>query len=316
MLLLGLLALASCDTSHLVAGIDGSGARIYANGPIQAFGSVVLNGIHYDIAGAEIRVNGELATEDDLAIGQVVTVQAVGDAKGGAVAESVDFESDLRGPITALDAVNARLTVLGQDIRVGPETVLDLGAGADLSTLQAGDRVEISGFRGAGSVISASYVKRASAADGLRILGPVRNLDVGAHTFTIGALTVDYTSAGLIEGFPVGEPRNGDRVLAEGPSLNGSGALVAVGLRYFEPEAADREGQEAEVEGLITRFVSATDFDIAGKPATTTPQTIYEGGSAADLALDAKIQIEGRFDTNGTIVARKIEVKDNGGFDD
>lgn len=307
---LAVLLLASCDSSDYMAGIDGSGARIFAQGPIEAFGSIVLSGMHYDVSQAEIRINGDIATEADLAIGQVVTIRAVTDAEGGSKAESVEFEADLLGPLASFDPVSGVLIVLEQEIRIGASTVLDLGPAENLAALAAGDPVEISGFRGAGNVFHASYIRLADPSDELRILGPVANVDTAAHRFTIGALVVDYASAGLIEGFPGGEPGDGDRVLAEGAALNADGSLAATRLKYFEPETTNREGEEAEVEGLITRFESVTDFDVAGTRATTTPQTVYEGGSSADLAPNARIQIEGRFDANGVIVASKIEVKD------
>ena len=33
-----------------------------------------------------------------------------------------------------------------------------------------------------------------------------------------------------------------------------------------------------EVEGLVTRFVTATDFDVAGQKVTTTASTVYVNG--------------------------------------
>jgi Domain of unknown function (DUF5666) len=60
---------------------------------------------------------------------------------------------------------------------------------------------------------------------------------------------------------------------------------------------------------LVTRFVSATDFDIAGRKVSTTATTRYEGGTAADLALNLKVEAEGTIDAAGVLVAVKIEFK-------
>jgi hypothetical protein len=59
----------------------------------------------------------------------------------------------------------------------------------------------------------------------------------------------------------------------------------------------------------VTRFVSATDFDVAGLKVTTTSATIYTGGTAADLKLDVKVEAEGKLDAGGTLVAAKIVFK-------
>jgi hypothetical protein len=66
---------------------------------------------------------------------------------------------------------------------------------------------------------------------------------------------------------------------------------------------------QVEIEGLITRFVSATDFDVAGKPVTTTLSTRFENGSATDLVLNAKVEVEGQVDANGVLVASKVQFK-------
>ncbi|MCM2311077.1 MAG: DUF5666 domain-containing protein, partial [Steroidobacteraceae bacterium] len=70
-----------------------------------------------------------------------------------------------------------------------------------------------------------------------------------------------------------------------------------------------RSGDEAEVEGLVTRFVSPADFDVAGQRVTTDAGTIYVGGTAADLRVDVKVEAEGRLDSNGTLVAGKVVLK-------
>jgi Domain of unknown function (DUF5666) len=295
-----------------MAGIDGSGGPVYAQGPIEAFGSIVVNGRHYDISSASIRVNGEVATEDDLALGQIVAVQGFIETDDSRVADSVEFESNLRGPIQAIDAVNGMLIVLEQPTSVGSETTIDAEAGDTLDDLAVGDYVEVSGLFNADGELVATRIEQVDSSSELRIIGRVEMVDLGAFTFSIGDLVVDYSGALLIEGFEEGAPENGDVVLVVGSGLDIAGALTAARLANIDSDESEYGGDEAEVEGLITRFVSTTDFDVAGKRATTTNTTTYEGGSAADLQLNVKIQIEGEFDGSGTIVADKIEVKDGG----
>ena len=304
--------LSSCDQSSYMAGIDGSGARVFAEGPIEAFGSIVVGGEHYELSRAEIRINGELATESDLALGQVVTVRAQVDANGIALADTVDFDANLVGPVQSVDVQNGVVIVLEQRILVDSGTELDLGSGAGLDSLAAGDPIEISGLAGSGGLIDATRISRATSAAGLRIVGRVGNLDIATFSFTIGNLVVDYSNAGLIEGFPGGSPADGDEVLVIGRSLNSSGVLVTESLALINDGMSENSGDEAEVEGLITRFISPIDFDVAGNRSTTTAQTAYEGGTQSDLQVNVKIQIEGEFDAQGTIVASKIEVKDGG----
>lgn len=304
--------LSGCDNTRLTAGIDGSGGPVYAQGPIQAFGSIVVGGEHYDIASAAITVNGQPASADDLALGQIVTVQGQIAGDGSRVAETVEFDANLRGPVQSIDSGNGVIIAMGQQIRIGPATTIVAGTGNTLDDLAVGDYVEVSGLVDTGGNVVATRIAQVNPSGELYIIGIANQVDTAAFTFSIGDLVVDYSSAGLIEDFPGGGPSNGDLVHAVGSGLDIMGALTATRLSLVQSDDSERDGEEAEVEGLITRFVSATDFDVSGRPATTTSDTVYEGGSSADLQLNVKVQVEGQFDGSNTIVASKVEVKDGG----
>jgi mono/diheme cytochrome c family protein len=87
------------------------------------------------------------------------------------------------------------------------------------------------------------------------------------------------------------------------------GTLKASRVHKEDGRIPGQSGTESEVEGLVTRFVSAADFDVAGQKVTTNTATTYTGGTAADLKLDAKVEAEGKLDASGTLVAAKIVFK-------
>lgn len=64
-----------------------------------------------------------------------------------------------------------------------------------------------------------------------------------------------------------------------------------------------------EIEGFITRFASAQDFDVSGLPVTTNNSTVFEGGIAADLGLNIKVEVEGSLNAGGTLVATKVDIR-------
>lgn len=65
---------------------------------------------------------------------------------------------------------------------------------------------------------------------------------------------------------------------------------------------------------MITRFASKTDFDVAGRKVTTNTSTRYESGTENDLALNARVEVEGSLDAAGLLlVAAKIEFRKGGG---
>jgi hypothetical protein len=309
----GVAALVACGSGDQTAGIDRGGSTrvVSVVGPITGFGSIVVNGVHYAVDNAQIEVDGDAGTVADLELGQVVSILGERDASGTTgTADTVHFLTNVRGAITALDVSSSAITVLGQTIVVGQSTVLDLGARpAAFSSLTVGDLVAVSGFVSANGAIDATRIESVAAGTSLLVFGVVSGLDVAALHFNIGALVVDYSQAVLIEGFASGGPSNGDRVIVKGTSVAASGALVASEVRHVVDDGT-QPGRDNEIEGLVTRFVSALDFDVAGKRVTTTAATTYQGGGAGALALNVRVEVVGTTDASGTIVASRIEIDD------
>lgn len=309
------LAVAACGSDQRTAGIDRGGVRapVATEGPITGFGSIFVNDVRFDIDSAQITVNGVVVTQADLSIGQIVNVAGLVEDDGlNATADSVSFEANVLGPIEAIDSSAERITVLGQVVAADGATVFDLGADpAAFGSLAIDDIVEVSGFVGAGGVIVATRIERDAGAE-FRVRGIATGVDTATRTFSINGLDLDYGSAFLIEDFPGGQPADGEDVIAVGRSFGPGGELLVEQLYLRDRLGSGSEGEEAEVEGLITRFVSPADFDVAGVPVMTNASTAYEDGDETDLMLNVKVQAEGEFDTNGVIVADKIEVKDGG----
>lgn len=135
-------------------------------------------------------------------------------------------------------------------------------------------------------------------------------MDTVAGTFQINGQIVDYSSATL-EDFPSGQIEDGLRVEAEGTSFGPGGELIATKVEFEDDELPVGDDDDVEIEGLITRFVSATDFDVAGQPVTTTQSTVFENGSAGDLAAGVKVEVEGAVDPDGVLVADKVSLRTN-----
>jgi hypothetical protein len=97
------------------------GTGIFSHGSISAFGSVVLNGIHFDEAGARIQVDGASSGRGDLRLGMVAGVQGERYADGlTGRADSIEVWSIARGPVTASRA--GQFTVMGMTINTQGST--------------------------------------------------------------------------------------------------------------------------------------------------------------------------------------------------
>jgi hypothetical protein len=307
------LVLAACGggSGNNVAGIDRTGSPVIASyGTVTAFGSVVVNGVHYDTAQATFVIDGDSGTQADLAVGDVVLVNGTLNSGGTTgVATTVRFDNNVEGPVTAIDTAANTFVALGQLVRVSADTSFDAGIQpAALSGLAVGDVVEVSGLVESDDSISATRIERRPNGGGTyQIIGVVVGTQVGLHTFFLGAVFVNYSVA-VVSGVAGGVVANGQRVRVQG-TFGANGVLVASRVDYLSNTLGGASGERREVEGVVTRFASAADFSIGSLSVTTTAQTSYEGGTAADLGLNVKVEAEGTLNGSGQLVATKIEVR-------
>ena len=168
--------------------------------------------------------------------------------------------------------------------------------------------VYLSGQFDASNNIVATRIEPKPAGTQFEVHGIVASLDTTNTFFNLYNLVVDYGSATL-DNFPGSQISVGDFVEAKGMSLGTAGELLAtkVELEGLVPDSAD--GDRFEVQGFITRFVSATDFDVAGIPVTTNSSTTYLDGAVTDLGLNVKVEVEGNVNASGVIVASRIEIR-------
>jgi hypothetical protein len=282
---------------------------VVSSGAITGYSSVFINGVRFETSSAAFTINGKPGTQADLRVGHVVTIHGHRDDRGNSTADRIDFDDLVKGPVDSVDVAAGTLVVMAQTVLTDADTSFDDDiAGASLAGLNAGDIVEVSGMRRADGDIQATRIEGKPAGTVFEVTGFASSVDTAAHKLSVNALVVDY-SAATVRDFANGQPANGDLVEARGNSVNASGELVASSIELKRDDDEAGAGMQVEIEGLITRFVSATDFDVAGEPVTTTLSTRFENGSATDLVLNAKVEVEGQVDANGVLVASKVQFK-------
>lgn len=304
--ILGAGLVVSCgDGNTKVAGIDGGGVAL---GAVTGFGSVFVNGIEYRTSSAQITINGQPGTESQLRVGQVVSIEGTIDSRRtSGDAMTVSFDDNVTGPIVSINLAAGSLVVLGQTVRTDGTTTFDNSSiqPAELATLRTADIVAVSGFVDSTGAVVATRIERRSGG-GVEVNGVVANLDTNMKTFQLNALIVDYSAAQLSNGAPT----SGACVEVKGDSAGFSGGVLnATRVEVKSCQQAAATGDVGEIEGLVTGFRSASDFDVAGRRVLTTGTTQFDGGSAANLALNVKVEVEGTFDTAGTLVASRVKIK-------
>lgn len=296
----------STSGGGLGLGVGSGGTGMFASGvsvsgPIRGFGSVIVNGIRFDDSSARITVNGTLASSrESLDFGMMVEIEGDRDADGlSGVARSIAVRSYVEGPISALDTQGGLLTVLGVAVAANEETVFRGGAG-QLADLAIGDQVEVHGIPDASGRVSATRIEKKPSANEVRLTGRIEASDAGS--ITVNGIAIK-TSPAILSGLP-GGAATGTLVDVRGVRSE-DGTVVASSVQAISLTPPLQEGRAMEVEGVVTAFASASEFEVNGVKVQVAANAKREGGA---VALGVRIEVEGRV-AGGILQASKVEVK-------
>ncbi len=309
-LVLGLVVACGGGGGANLAGIDRLGV---STGTITGFGSVFVNGVEYSTTGTAFDIDDAPGSQSDLQVGQQVTVQWSSVDEGVTRrAVEVFYDDSVEGPITAgsIDPLTQSFVVLGQTVLVDADTSFASPL-IDLDSLADGNVVEVSGLLQqnvlvdgvlVNVVVRATRIERKVPGGEIEIRGTVSNPTV--NTFVINGQVVLTTINTIIDA-PSGVINNGDFVEVKGTVVNGAGQLVATRVELEDGEdRIGEDGDEAEVEGYVTLFTSASSFSVSGVPVQSS--VAATGGT---VALGAKVRVEGEFNASGAIVASEVQVR-------
>jgi hypothetical protein len=273
-------------------------------GPVGAFASVYVNGTEFADGSATFTIDGATANEAELKVGQVATVSGKPGSGSAATATSIAVRTKLVGPVSAVDLPGATVTVLGQTVQIPGD--ISVGAGVapnDVGGLALGDLVAVDGYRTSTGLI-ASRFDLAQHGQPLTVSGPVANLNGALLTFTVGGTTVDYSA--VSGGLPA-TLANGSYVIVNGTAT--SDAALSASLITAPSEApAGQGGATASLHGAVTRFGSASDFDVGGQTVATTATTTFSGGTSGSIAADLEVEVAGQYAASGAVTATSVAI--------
>lgn len=299
---------AACAATLLLAhcggvGEDGSGAAppdTYSTGVVNGFGSVVVNGVHFDVSRAEIVLDGVTGkSQSDLSVGMVVAVAGTLAADGSTgTATRLVYESLLRGDIDSLPGANT-MQVLGQSVVVD-ESTLFAGASA-LADLQIADRVQVSGFRAPDGSLRATWVARVSGGD-LQLTAFIES--VTGSTVHLAGLDINIAGTGVAPATLA--PGQLVRVALQAAPVGG--AAVATKLGFVDRRGSDSLVKQ-QLQGLVAQWNPGTGtFSLNGQPVRVNAATRYDdGATASNLANGVRIQLKGTL-AQGVVTADRVRI--------
>ena len=293
-------------------------------GVITGFGSVFVNGVEYDTSSSRISRDGVQGDESDLAVGMVVKVMGSDDGVNG-VALNIEADDEMEGIVQANNitagASTGTLDIMGQTVTVNADLIFESKVAGinSVDQIPVDSIVEVSGFSDGNGNVTATRIEVKAAdlasylidhADGIEVKGNINNLDSGAMTFTLGNMTVDYSGATL-------DVTGGlaDALYVEVKSvagIDGNGNLVASKVELENEGEAGYDGEEDEdfeIRGLIATGFDGTSFTIDGTRIIIDSGTELDDISSANLTPGTEVEVEGRFDANGDLLADEISME-------
>lgn len=298
-------------------GSEGTGSySSYSSGPITGYGSIIVNGVHYDetTASSIVDDDGVALSADQLALGMVVQIQAGAvstDSSGrqSASTSSVRASRGLLGPVSAVDTVLQRLTVLDQTVQVQDDTVFSDELANRLSSVAqrlaaAGSTplvLEIYGsYDSANSRWLATRVALAGAdkAASYSLRGTVTAISADGSSFEMCGQTYSMDSLSDTSAVRVGAVLT----VALATSTDDDNRWVARGQR--NENRHEGQGEHIQLQGLLEQRLSATQLRVDGVVVDIGSSTTVQG----TLALGARLQISGTL-LNGRLQADTITVQ-------
>jgi hypothetical protein len=287
-------------------GVGSEGTGTYASGAISGYGSIIVNGVHFDETAAQVQDDDGLGLDRSaLALGMVVDIHAgrLASANGvsSAVASTVLARRALVGPAAAVDATAGQLSVLGQTVKVSAGTVFDERLVGGLAGVADDRLLEVYGdFDNAAQAFAATRIAPAAAGSGYRVSGPVVAVDSAGASVTLGSQAYSTaqldSTAGLAAGALV-------RLNLDG-TPDRDGRWVVSG-QHTDARAPQGDG-DAEVDGRVSSLLPGGLFVVAGVTVDASAASV-----SGTLSVGASVEVSGAL-RSGVLVARSVKVSGDG----
>jgi len=313
------LALSSCGGRDSDFAGGGTGGTGISTGTITAFGSVVVNGVHFRTDGdvgplfvtKKIYNGKDNSSKKDRELFQVRTVVTVRHAPEDYNAAEIEYRNNLLGPIAGIaSGADNIIEVLGQSVVVDNAALF--------ASFKRNDIVEVSGFiDDAGRIRAGCILPVSPSVKEFEVNGFVSGHSPSDAVFRLGPLpdgsgatvTVSYGPA-AVSGLP-GGPVNDAYVQVVTTDMEPVGGVITA-ARIVKLAARTEFPEKAPVglEGLVTAPWSGDgndlSFAVEGKRVRWDANTEFVGGTRNDTRqTNRRVQVQGT-ETGGVLSAVRI----------
>ncbi len=287
-----------------------------STGVINALGELEVNGVTYDTSKASVVLDGKDAEASDLRLGMVVSVTGTENDDGTGSALLIQYEDVTEGIVDSNNSdVDNTLNIMGQTVHVDDKTVFESNDDSilDLSDVNAGNIVEVSGHTSGDGVIWATRIEvkkyQYDGGDEIEVKGKITGLT--ETTFNLGELKIDYERATLPVDFDLTQANNLYVEVSSKQGFNEFNALIADKIEIkgngdIHVKYASND-EEVELKGRITDVLSDTEIEINGAVVMLSNDTKFENGNSDNLVNGLIVEVEGYIDADGKFHATELE---------
>ena len=326
-------------------GIGGTGQ--IASGTITAFGSIFVNGIEFkNIGTATCTIDGASVPgsncQSSLQLGMVVKVNGTFDSTTGTgTTTQVVYNDDVDGPVSNILPTTANLgpadvtrtfTVLNTKVQIdSASTKFTSTTGTKgFRTLTDTDVVEVSGFFDSNGLLHATYIEvkptftnnttKVEIKGSVSMTNPAGGASAAGDSFDVTGtnnipINVVIASSSQVPGgadlsdMPGGVVQKNTLVEVRGTYDSATKTITADRVQPDDTSIGG-DGDEVNIEGLVTDFVSQGNFKVAGQQVDATSAIFSPLTLMSQLANGIKVEVEGHI-SGTTLNATKVESRGN-----
>ncbi len=298
-------------------------------GQITGFGSIYVNGIEFDTAGASYEVDDAVASGDDaLAVGMVVKVEGSVNADGlTGSAFSISYDDDIEGVVEELTQT--------EDPDIKTFVVMDVTVVADASktnfdsddssfnfdTIADGDVVEVSGDYGPDDRLYATYIEEQGADDNEYEAKGTVSLWDGSSTFVLnmrGGATLNVRLDPNGAEIPDAGIEDTQFVEVEGTIEDPAAVektLIAFKVELEDDDRLDDDDNEVEVKGMLNYDMASGTWFVKDIALAFGGGTEYEPLSLENMLADQSaaglyVEVEGDY-VDDVLQVEEIELEED-----
>lgn len=253
----------------------------------------------FSLAGDAVVLLDSVATDSDqFEDGMVAKVTLEEDAPSSLATGTItriEVNHQVIGPVTQVSPLH----VLGQEVTAIEDTELEGVSDQDVSTLNLGDVVRVSGFNNRFNGILATRLDVPSGGSEFwRLTGTVSDYEAD-NQFLLDETTVilngTVPNCALADGQLVAITLTPISDFIQGDDIDSVTAVdcLSLALPELENNEENVNSLPATMEGFVTDISGVRDIVIEDQPVELQNSVNYSGGSARDLIIGARIQATG-----------------------